>query len=375
MPRIETSQSAYSEDYSGIQYAAAYKYSPETLLGAHPLILRSLRSLHQHSLAMDQFRKLFKLSGQDSHERSLKHSKSMPLRKPKSPKERDGECWKSVRRSKEPLKNSRPNGREQTCGVPVTQHQRSHGDGLHGSFVDLLDRFPDPPGPPPRPPRNPLRTTSLSNASFITDVTPSHPTPTRKPSSVGRSPGRQHRKFAIHHAIPIPNLDREGNIVVPENVVLGSVIPRRMARDRAHVEAHVHGNDPYHLASYSTSGRGRGSRSRNASTAGRVDIGERERARKWIAESPVAPPTYEDMPYHLRPVRFDMRNSKCVQVGLDYHAQLASGTGRPLDARYDGPYHRLLDPGFPQGLVPEVGSNWSADIFPGPVCPCTTGRA
>ncbi|KAI6121598.1 hypothetical protein F5141DRAFT_1211255 [Pisolithus sp. B1] len=299
----------------------------------------------------------------------------MPLRKPKSPKERDGECRKSVRRTKEPLKTSRPNGMEQTYGVLVTQHQRSYGDGLHGSFVDLLDRFPDPPGPPPRPPRDPLRTTSLSNASFITDglsnrapvcreltahrsssiVTPSHPTSAKKPSSVGQSPGRQHRKFAIHPATPIPNLDREVNIVVPENVVLGSVIPRRMARDRAHVEAHVHGHDPCHLASYSTSGRGRGSRSRDATTAGRVDIGERECARKWIAESPVAPPTYEDMPYHLRPVRFDMRNSECVQVGLDYHAQLASGTGRPLDARYDGPYHRLLDPGFPQGLVRKWG--------------------
>lgn len=363
--------------FGGLQWhptCGAYKYSPETSLGAHPLILRFLRSLHQHPLAMDQFRKIFKLSGQDSHERSLKHSKSMPLRKPKSPKERDGECWMSVRRTKEPLKSSRLNGRERMHGVLVTQHQRSYGDGLHGSFVDLLDKFPDPPGPPPRPPRNPLRATSLNNTSYITDPTP-HPTPAKKPSSVSQSPGSQHRKFAMHHATPISNPDREIDIVVPDNVMLGSVIPRRMARDRAHMEAHVHGNDLNHPASYSTSGRGRGSRSRDAPIAGRIDFGsERERARKWISESPVAPPIYEDMPYNLRPVRFDMRNSKCVQVGLDYHAQLAAGTGRPLDARYDGQYHRLLDPSFPQGLVPEVGCNWSKDILPGPVCPCTTGR-
>lgn len=364
--------------FEGLQWhptCGAYKYSPETSLRAHPLILHFLRSLHQHPLAMDQFRKIFKLSGQDNHERSLKHCKSMPLRKSKSPKERDGECWMSVRRTKEPLKSSRLDGREQMHGVLVTQRQRSYGDGLHGSFVDLLDKFPDPPGPPPRPPRNPLRATSLNNTSYITDPAPSHPTPAKKPSSVSQSPRSQRRKFAIHHATPISNPDWERDLVVPENVMLGSVIPRRMARDRVHTEAQVHGNDLNHPASYSTSGKGRGSRSRDAPFAGRMDFGfERERARKWIAESPVAPPIYEDMPCNLRPVRFDMRNSKCVEVGLDYHAQLAAGTGRPLDARYDGHYHRLLDESFPKGLVPEVGRNWSEDVLPGPVCPCTTGR-
>ncbi|KAI6157687.1 hypothetical protein BKA82DRAFT_229913 [Pisolithus tinctorius] len=326
---------------------------------------------------MDQFRKIFKLSGQDSHEKLLKHSKSMPLRKAKSPKERDGEGSKSVRRTKEPFKTSRLNDVEQMPGVPVTQHQHSYGAGLHGSFGDLLDRFPDPPGPPPRPIRNPLRATSLNNASHVTNATPSRPTAVRYPSLLDQPRGRQHRKFAIHQAIPIPDSNHETNIVVPENVVLGSVIPRRAARDRAQTEAHSYGSDPFqvhHLASHTGSGRGSGLHSRDATIAERMDTGERERARRWIAESPLAPPAYEDSPYNLRPVRFDMQNFKCAKVGLDYHAQLAAGTGRPLDARYDGQYHRLLGPSLPRGLVPEVGSNWSNDVLPRAVCSCTTGR-
>lgn len=387
-------KSARSVDYSGLRHADTYIYSPRTLLGAQLPTPYFLRSLFRHPLAMDQFRKIFKLSAQDTHEKSLKHSRSMPFRKAKSPKELDGECWKSVRRTKQPLKTYRPNDDEQMSGVLVTPHQHSYAAGFHGSVVDLLDRFPPPPGPPPRPPRNPLRTTSLNNASYAIDglpncaaarrelavhhssfiATPSHPTSVKYPSSVDQSPGRQHRKFAIHHAIPIPDLDRERNIAVPENVVLGSVTPRRVARDRAQMEAHAHGSDPF-LASCTASGRSRGPGLRDAAIAARVDIGERERTRKWIAESPLAPPTYENMPYNLRPVRFDMQNSKCVKVGLDSHAQLAAGTGRPLDARYDGQYHRLFGPSFPQGLVPEVGSNWSKDTRPSVVCSCTTGRA
>lgn len=194
----------------------------------------------------------------------------MPLRKAKSPKERDGEGSKSVRRTKEPFKTSRLNDVEQMPGVPVTQHQHSYGAGLHGSFGDLLDRFPDPPGPPPRPIRNPLRATSLNNASHVTNATPSRPTAVRYPSLLDQPRGRQHRKFAIHQAIPIPDSNHETNIVVPENVVLGSVIPRRAARVRAQTEAHSYGSDPFqvhHLASHTGSGRGSGLHSRDATIA------------------------------------------------------------------------------------------------------------
>ncbi|KAF8844734.1 hypothetical protein BDN67DRAFT_674715 [Paxillus ammoniavirescens] len=126
---------------------------------------------------------------------------------------------------------------------------------------------------------------------------------------------------------------------------------------------------PASLRSRTQSGAGRG----GPHSGDAMDHAERERARKWIAKSPRSPPVPDNAPFYLRPIYFDMRNRRCLDVGLNHHLQLATGTGRPLDARYyEGGYHRLLEAGIPQGIVPEVGAEWSDDFLPSASCACTS---
>lgn len=89
--------------------------------------------------------------------------------------------------------------------------------------------------------------------------------------------------------------------------------------------------------------------------------------RGWISRSVLACPTPEDAPYNLRPVRFDMLNPLCVEVGIHHHVTFAKNNGRPLDGRSDETWHRLLNPGIPRGIAP--GVRYVVPDLP-VACPC-----
>ncbi|KAG1746197.1 hypothetical protein EDB19DRAFT_383933 [Suillus lakei] len=81
--------------------------------------------------------------------------------------------------------------------------------------------------------------------------------------------------------------------------------------------------------------------------------------RETINRFPIAPPCNERCPKHLRPVYFDMGLPCHVEQTLGPYIRKALAHGRPLDARADGDYHRIIDARVPAGIVPETGSDWS----------------
>ncbi|KIJ18861.1 hypothetical protein PAXINDRAFT_96983 [Paxillus involutus ATCC 200175] len=361
---------------------------------------------------MDQFRKIFKMSGPDADTRPLKHAKSMPLRsKSKSRREQEPDPNKPVYRGKTPLKPSDIVYVKQTPDVVGFsgdyQEDRLHR-GYHDPYYDILEKFPSPPAPPPVPPRSPLRSTSLNKRDatpYVVEATVkyspagrvrtvqrsssvacfSRPTAAAYPALSGKPPSlRQRREFPIHGAVAIPEPPIEDKLpVISSNAILGSHTPRHAERMRAKSQSQathlaygqnhsrlqqsstrpplsrsaVHASrpnlrqpSPASLRSRTPSGAGRG----GPHSGDAMDHVERERARKWIAQSPMSPPVPDNAPFYLRPIYFDMRNHRCLDVGLNYHLHLATGTGRPLDARYyEGRYHRLLEANIPKGIVPE----------------------
>ncbi|KAG2039676.1 hypothetical protein BDR03DRAFT_950823 [Suillus americanus] len=80
-----------------------------------------------------------------------------------------------------------------------------------------------------------------------------------------------------------------------------------------------------------------------------------------ISRYPVAP-YYDPSQEQLRPIRFDMEDPNHFRKTLSYFIHMAVAQGRPLDARADGPYHRIIDAGHPTGVVPEIGAGWSRQV-------------
>jgi len=70
-------------------------------------------------------------------------------------------------------------------------------------------------------------------------------------------------------------------------------------------------------------------------------------------------PCYDPLQERLRPIRFDIEDPSHFGKTLSYFIHVAVAQGRPLDARADGPYHRIIDAGEPTGIVPEIGADWS----------------
>ncbi|KIK97100.1 hypothetical protein PAXRUDRAFT_136996 [Paxillus rubicundulus Ve08.2h10] len=380
---------------------------------------------------MDQFRKILKMAGPDADTRPLRHANSMPMRsKSKSRREQEPDPNKPVYRGKTPLKPSDIVYVKQTpdtVGLSGDHQEDRLYPGYHDPYYDILNKFPSPPAPPPVPPRNPLRSTSLNKrdaAPYVVEATLRHapagrvrtvqrsssvacfsrPTAAAYPALSGKPPSlRQRREFPIHGAVAIPEPPIEDKLpVIGSNAVLGSHTPRQAERMRAksqsqaahlaHGQNHsrwqqsgahpplshavVHALPPNlrqpsvtSLRSRAPSGVGRG----RTHTGDATDHVEWEEARKRIVTSPLSPPVLENAPSYLRPIYFDMRNHRCLAIGLDYHLHLATGTGRPLDARYyEGGYHRLLEASIPKGIVPEVGTEWSNDFPPSASCACTS---
>ncbi|KAH7888816.1 hypothetical protein F5I97DRAFT_753051 [Phlebopus sp. FC_14] len=374
---------------------------------------------------MDQFRRIFRISGVDSDAAPLKHAKSMPLRsKSKTHSDQEADYRKPAYRGQHPLQKTDIVYVEQFPGVLDISHSMEDPPRprYNDTYGDLLDKFPCPPPPPPVPPRSPLRSMSLNkreDTPYIVEGTLkcvsagrvrtiqrsssvacfSRPTAVAYPDlTVGSSVQQQRREFPIHGNIPIPELAAHNKLHL-----LGSDSSRRADRLRApsHApwptysqaavnypipHAHTHPLMPRSAVHASRSNLQQPSspsiRSRTPSGTGRgqgptlgdaLDAQERERARRMIAKAPFSPPVVDNLPFNLRPIYFDMQNPRCDKLGLNYHLHLAIGSGRPLDARYDGEYHRLLEPDLPKGIVPEVGQKWSVDFIPVASCPCTLG--
>ncbi|KAF9227449.1 hypothetical protein BS17DRAFT_465920 [Gyrodon lividus] len=407
-----------------------YDVRDEIIIHKHRpwIICQVLREKFTLTVSMDQFRKIFKMSGPDTDVRQLKHAKSMPLRsKSKSRREQESDPNKPVYRGKTPLKPSDIVYVKQTSKTMVISREiQADGShlGYHDPYYDILDRFPTPPAPPPVPPRSHLRAMSLNKrdeASHVVEAALeyapagrvrtvqrsssvtcfSRPTAAAYPALSGKSPSlRQRREFPIHGAVAIPELPIEDKFpVINSNAVLGSHTPRQAERMPAQSQSQAAHPTLNHSRlqqsntlplSRSAAHASRSNlrqpsstslRSRTPSGAGRggphigdaLDHIERERARKWIAGCPPSPPVAGNAPFNLRPIYFDMQDPHCLRTGLNYHLHLAIGTGRPLDARYyEGGYHRLLEANIPKGINPEVGTKWSSDFLPSASCACTT---
>lgn len=81
--------------------------------------------------------------------------------------------------------------------------------------------------------------------------------------------------------------------------------------------------------------------------------------RRMINEYPVAPLCTERTPVHLRPIRFDMVDSRYFQNTFRESVETAIAQGRPLDARAGGPYRRIIDVADLLGIILETGRNRS----------------
>ncbi|KIK45097.1 hypothetical protein CY34DRAFT_10591 [Suillus luteus UH-Slu-Lm8-n1] len=81
--------------------------------------------------------------------------------------------------------------------------------------------------------------------------------------------------------------------------------------------------------------------------------------RRTINEYPVAPLCTERTPAQLRPIRFDMDDSRYFQKTFRESVEAAIAQGRPLDARAGGPYRRIIDVTDILGIVLETGRNRS----------------
>lgn len=81
--------------------------------------------------------------------------------------------------------------------------------------------------------------------------------------------------------------------------------------------------------------------------------------RRMINEFPVAPLCTERTPAQLRPIRFDMVDSRDFQKTFRESLETAIAQGRPLDARAGGPYRRIIDVTDILDIVLETGRNRS----------------
>jgi hypothetical protein len=80
-----------------------------------------------------------------------------------------------------------------------------------------------------------------------------------------------------------------------------------------------------------------------------------------INRYPVAP-CYDPSQEQLQPICFDMENPSHFRKSLSYFIHMAVAQGRPLNARANGLYHRIINAGDPTGIVPEIGADWSQQV-------------
>ncbi|KAG1772602.1 hypothetical protein EV702DRAFT_619530 [Suillus placidus] len=361
---------------------------------------------------MVSFKKLFHKS-HDDKTLSLKHSKSMTFGLSSQGNTRDPRTdpLKPAYRGKTPLKTSDIVYIEQAPGILDIQRAQWYPDlrdlsppcDHFDTYADLLDQFPSPPPPPPRPPRSALRTTSLNSKNSRPKL------PLQNDTSYQHVAGRQrtiHRSpsvacFSRPTAAAYPSLARKQqreatpdqdavnvlHITGGQVPVFGSSRPadRVSSAGRSYTPAHVTPAPPVpttHSPHPPISRSAHNSRTNLRQVPPHLTIPpiaapdhgqfywphnnyleeqDPNVISTMISRYPVAP-CYDPSREQLRPIRFDMEDPSHFRKTLSYFIHMAVAQGRPLDARADGPYHRIIDAGDPTGIVPEIGADWSRQM-------------
>ncbi|KAG0696060.1 hypothetical protein DFH29DRAFT_1072253 [Suillus ampliporus] len=332
----------------------------------------------------------------DDQVASLKHSKSMPYRLDGIHHEPLIDPFKPVYRGNTPLKASDIVYVEQAPGMldihraqmyqDISDHPptRAHFE----TCGDLLDKFPHTHQPPPKATRSGLRTTSLNSNSIrpqppqnnntsrqhtagrerILQRSPSvacfsHPTATAYPSLRKQ----QRREATVDQALDDILKPAHGKAPLFGSSRQAERIRAKSSAGRSYTPAPPAAPPSYHPLSTSDDlavGAQLTGQSYRPHANYHEFLQEQDPhvIRAKINRYPVAPLYSERLPEHFRPIRFDMEDPRQFQKTLGYFIQIAVAQGRPLDARADGPYRRIIEAGDPAGIVPEIGSDWSRQM-------------
>ncbi|KAG1731381.1 hypothetical protein EDB19DRAFT_1334886 [Suillus lakei] len=350
---------------------------------------------------MNSFKKMFQKN--DDQMVSLKHSKSMPYG-PSSQKMREPprtDASKPVYRGKTPLNKSNIVYVEQAPGMLDIDHSTLPQNLYYdvptranlSTRADLLAKFPHSPELTVGLPRSGFRAVSLNSKSIRPQV------PVQNSSTSGQQaypsiPRRKQRreatadqyfmdmlKTADGHT-PILGSSRQAERVRAKSSVGRSYTPAAppppiptIHSPRPIISRSAHGSRvdirdvPSHVVTPFTPAPGHGQPHRSH---GNYDAISKERdpkvIRRMINRYPIAPLCSERCPEHLRPLRFNMEDPRHFEQTLGFYINMALAQGRPLDARADGLYRRILDAGAPTGIVPETGIDWSRQVSPTCVC-------
>ncbi|KAG2750331.1 hypothetical protein P692DRAFT_20729881 [Suillus brevipes Sb2] len=291
---------------------------------------------------MNPFKKMFQKSDDD---KTLKHSQSMPYLLSLEGRTRDyrPDSSRPAYRGKTPLKKSDIVYVEQAPGVLETHHGKPsqythHHRPTRANFEerpDLLAKFPHSPAPTEGLPRSGFRAISLNSNGIRPQVPVHNPKRIHTTSSNSRS---------YTPAPPIPTTHG----------------PRPMISRSAHSSRVNLRRVPSHTAILVPAAPDHGHPSRPQRDY-REFLNEQDPniLRRMINEFPVAPLCTERTPAQLRPIRFDMVDSRDFQKTFRESLETAIAQGRPLDARAGGPYRRIIDVTDILDIVLETGRNRS----------------
>ncbi|KAG1812240.1 uncharacterized protein BJ212DRAFT_1372520, partial [Suillus subaureus] len=326
---------------------------------------------------MNSFKKLFQTSHDDKTP-SLKHSKSMTFGLSSKGSIRDPRTdpVKPAYRGKNPFKTSDIVYIEQAPGILDIHH---------------CAMFPNPPPPPPRPPRSALRTTSLNSKNSrpqlsLQNCNTSYQHVAGRQRTIQRSPSVA--CFSRPTATAYPSLARKQRHEASDDQAVANVLQTTdglvpvvgSSRQAERARVKLNAGRSYTLAPVppappvptAHSPRPPISRSAHSSRTNlrqvpphlaiphiaASDHGQsywpHNNYREFLEEQdpnvistmishyPVAP-CYDPSQEQLQPIRYDMEDPSHFRKTLSYFIHMAVAQGRPLDARVDGPYHRIID--------------------------------
>ncbi|KAG2358449.1 hypothetical protein BDR07DRAFT_1611893 [Suillus spraguei] len=332
---------------------------------------------------MNSFMKFFQKPN-DDQAALLKHSKSMPYllsSDGRAPMFR-ADSSRPVYRGKTPLKKSDIVYIEEAPGMLEIYHgklaQHTYYHGTRTTFEkrdDLLAKFPHSPEPIEGLPRSGFRAISLNSNSTRPQV------PVHNSSEGGQQvypsiPCRKHRnEVTINQAsadvLQIPDdHTRSGRLAeriransstgrsyspappIPVTHAPRPIISRSAHSSRVNVH-HVPSHDDIPVPTMPDHGHP----SRPPRDYREFLVEQNPNViRRLINQYPIAPLCSERTPEHLRPLRFDMVDSRYFQKIFREYIEMAIAQGRPLDARAGGPYRRIIDVVDLMGTILETGS-------------------
>ncbi|KAG2055731.1 hypothetical protein BDR06DRAFT_311176 [Suillus hirtellus] len=327
---------------------------------------------------MNPFKKMFQKSNDDKTA-SLKHSKSMPYLLSLEGRTREHRVDpKPVYRGKTPLKKSDIVYIEQAPGIleiyhgKLSQHTYYH-EPTHTDLNtrgDLLAKFPHSPEPVQGLPRSGFRTVSLNSKAIGLQVPvhnsrtsslqacPSIPRRTQRPEAtvdqasadVLQTPDENARSDRLTERIPAESSTGRSYTPVPTTHSPRPVLSRSAHNSRVHiphVPSHIAIQVPAAPDHRHPSGPHRDYHEFYGQQDPEVILG-------MISKYPIAPLRSERTPEHLRPIRFDIVDSRYFQEEFMENIETAVAQGRPLDVRVGGHCRRIIDAVDPMCIIPET---------------------